>query len=216
MVLNVQTSLCFYSYDCFLWLLTELKKGRLPYASATCHTPPPPPPPPPQKQRKCVTTNDVLTLLSHFPTVWDTEMWHQSRSFHQNKKNSISCTFTQYTMRELNKSKQKCSTFCSNFFVTYCSAILSLEKSYFSSSACQYNRNQSLRYVILPLKCEHKWGITAVADPGFPSYTRTRCQHQLGGRGVCANLSFFGHCFLKTAWNWKEMYPLLWIRQWYA
>ena len=33
-----------------------------------------------------------------------------------------------------------------------------------------------------------------MADPGFPSYTR--CQHQ--GEGGCANLSFFGHCFLKT------------------
>ena len=71
--------------------------------------------------------------------------------------------------------------------------------------ACQYNRNQSLRYVILPLKCEHKWGITAVADPGFPSYTG--CQHQRGKGGGVRQPIIFGHCFLKTAWNWKEIIP---------
>ena len=70
----------------------------------------------PLQATKNVTTNDMLTMLSHFP---DTKMWQQSHNFHQSKINSISCTFTVY--HEKNKERhRKMQPILIWFVVTIC------------------------------------------------------------------------------------------------
>ena len=51
-----------------------------------------------------VTTNGVVTLLSHFATLFATKMRQQSHNFHQSKRNIIPCTFTWCTTGEIIKN----------------------------------------------------------------------------------------------------------------